>query len=443
VLSSANGDGASPEVAISPSGQMAVAVWVLETPGESVLQSRWYTNGTWGPLTQIGVDTMVGDPEVDITDDGRTALVVWRDGTAADRVIRVAWGQDGAWDSPDGLTVAGTDSVTPDIDLAGDGTRAIATWRRYAGGFYNVESTQWSGTTWSPPQWLSASAQTAPAHVALTDSGAVAAWTEVRGGAYRVVAARRSAGQWTQAEALSAAGSNSYDPVLATEGDSAGLAWSRDVAGTRVVETSVDRGAGWTTAQAVSRAGESSYDPHLAMSADGSSAIAVWTVALGLQRKVSGARYEGGTWGTPVDVSSAGPLAGNPVVRVDPQAASGRAFWRGRDGNFALLRTARLVDTPEVVDTPAANQAKPAAVSGLTVRVKKRQVRVSWRPPAGATTFRVVLRKRGAAKPRVRTVTGRRTTFSVSNGRFRVAVAGQGPAGRGPVVAKTFRVPRR
>jgi hypothetical protein len=179
------------------------------------------------------------------------------------------------------------------------------------------------------------------------------------------------------------------------------------------------------------------------MSADGTSAIAVWTVALGLQRKVSGARYDDGTWGAPVDVSSVGPLAGNPVVRVDPQTASGRAFWRGRDGNVALLRTARLVDTPEVVAAPGADPAKPAAVSGLTVRVKKRHVRVSWSPTAGATTFRVVLTKRGAAKPRIRTLTGLRTRFAVSKGRFRVAVAGQGSAGRGPAATRTFRVPRR
>lgn len=228
VLSPSNGDAGSPQVAVSPSGDSAVAVWVLQNGNESIVQSRWFSNGTWGALAQIGADTEAAVPQVDITSDGGTALVMWREGTGADRIIRVAWGHNGQWDTPDDLTAPGTDSVSPTMDLSEDGTRAIALWRRYAGGFYNVESTEWTVSTWSPPQWLSASAQTSSPDVALVDGGAVATWIEVRDATFRVLTARRSGGQWSDEDMLSAQGSNAYTPVLDTSGPAAAVAWRRD-----------------------------------------------------------------------------------------------------------------------------------------------------------------------------------------------------------------------
>ena len=443
ILSPSTGDGGSPQVAMSASGTTAVAVWKLEMGATSILQTRWFNNGSWGPLQQIGSDVAAADPEVDITDDGHTALVVWRNGTGADRVIRAAWGHDGAWDAPNSLTSAGTDSVTPDVDLSGDGSRAVAIWRRYAGGVYSVEATEWAGSTWSPPQWLSASAQTSSAEVGVTDTGAVAAWIEVRGGTYRVLSSRRSAGNWSQESVLSPAGSNAYTPMLVTRGSAASLVWSREVGGIRIVEASADSGSGWSAVQVLSRPGESSYDPHVSVSSDTASAMAVWTVATGLDRKVTGSRYANGVWEAPGDISAVSQLAGNPVIHVDSAATSGVGFWRGRDGNVALLRTTRVTDQADGGTGPVTGPKRPAAVSRLRTHITKSHVRVTWRSAADATSYRVVLKKRGKDGSRVRVVRTLSTKFAVTSGRFRVTVTGLGSGGRGPAVSKSFRVPRR
>lgn len=444
VLSSSTGDAESPEVALSASGDSAVAVWVLQDGSDTILQSRWFSNGSWGPLKQIGTDSVAGDPQVDITSDGQTALVIWRNGSGADRVIRAAWGHDGAWDAPGDLTVPGTDSVTPRMDLSDDGSRAIALWRRYTGGFYNVEATEWSGSTWSPPQWLSANAQTSYPTVELVDAGAVAAWVEVRDATLRVVSARRAGGQWEQEDVLSAQGSNSYTPTLDTVGSTAMLAWSRDVSGTRVVEASIDPGNGWGAARTLSRPGESSYDPHVSLSQNGASAMAVWTAANGLDRKVTGSHYANGSWDAPIDVSSVGPLAGTPAVHVNPQAGAGLAFWRGREGNVGQLRTARVRNVEAEVSAPPVTDGRsPAAVSGLKVKVRKGHARVSWRRAEGSDAYRVVLKKRGATKQRIHNVSGLKVRFAVAKGRYRVSVAGVSTSGRGPAAAKRFRVAAR
>ncbi|MCB0899594.1 MAG: fibronectin type III domain-containing protein [Actinobacteria bacterium] len=441
VLSSSNGDAGSPQVAVSPSGENAVAVWVLEDGNESIVQSRWFSNGTWGVLKQVGTDTEAAVPQVDITSDGGTALVMWREGSGADRTIRVAWGHDGQWDAPDDLTAPGTDSVTPTMDLSDDGTRAIALWRRYAGGYYNVESTEWAGSTWSPPQWLSASVQTTSPDVALVDGGAVATWVEVRDATLRVLSARRAAGQWGEEDVLSAQGSNAYTPVLDTAGSTAAVAWRRDDSGTGVVEAVVDAGTGWGATQTLSRPGESSFDPHVSLSKDGASAMAVWTQAVGQLRKVTGAHYDDGSWDMPVDVSSVSALAGSPTVLVDESANSGVAFWRGHSGTFGVLRTSRVRNIDDAITPPATGRSTPAAVTGLRVKVRKRYARVSWQRGEAANSYRVVVKKRGSKKVRIRTVSAPRTRFAVTKGRYRVKVSGINAVGQGPSDAKRFKVP--
>jgi len=146
---------------------------------------------------------------------------------------------------------------------------------------------------------------------------------------------------------------------------------------------------------------------------------------------------------TASEISSVGQLAGNPVIHVNATATSGLGFWRGSDGSVALLRTTRVTDQAEGGTGPLEGPLRPAAVSRLRTHITKSHVRITWRSAADATSYRVVLKKRGKDGSRVRVVRVLRTKFAVTSGRFRVTVAGLGAGGRGPAVSKSFRVPRR
>lgn len=98
-------------------------------------------------------------------------------------------------------------------------------------------------------------------------------------------------------------------------------------------------GGSWSTPVDISSLGEDAEDPHVAVNPSGAAA-AVWTRSDGSNTIVQVAtKPAGGSWSTPVNLSAAGESADSPLVNVDP---SGDVFvvWDRSDGSNDRLQAA-------------------------------------------------------------------------------------------------------
>ncbi|HQR79408.1 MAG TPA: fibronectin type III domain-containing protein [Actinomycetota bacterium] len=374
-LSEATGDAAAPQVAVSDAGTTAVVTWVMDDGQSAVVQSRWYSNGTWGPVQQIGSDNAAGDVRVDLSADGHKAMAVWRNGSGADRRVRSARAVDGTWTLPQSLTGASTDSVTMRLDLNAAGDQAQLAWRRLSGASYRLETRNWNADTgWGPAQFISAAGVvTDDAIVKLLPAGAAILWREQNNGVYQAMLRKMAGGSWGPATRLSADSADVADLHLAATPDAMWAAWSRSTASSSVVEVTRGVDGAWSEPVAVSDPAAAAIDPALAVSEAGHRAVAVWKRNGGQgQQRVDSAQYVHGQWTDPVAASGTGAIANTPLLAADSATATrGILIWTGYDGSDARLRAAELT----AVSVPDAPDQVSAAATGPS------QVTVSWNAP--------------------------------------------------------------
>lgn len=374
-LSAATGDGTAPQVALSDAGTTAVSAWVLDDGQSAVVQARWYSNGSWGPVQQLGTDDAAGDVRVDLSADGHTAMAIWRNGTGANRVVRTAQATDGSWTAPQSLTGAATDSVSMRLDLDETGQRAQVAWRRLSGASYRLETRSWTADGgWTPAQFLSAAgAVTDDAIVKVLASGAAVLWREQSNGGYRAMLRQMAGGTWEPATRLSAASADVDDLFLAASPAAMWAAWSRSTGSSSVVEVTRATGGTWSDPVIVSDSGAAAIDPVLTVSDAGHRAVAAWKRSAGQgQQRVDSAQYVHGQWTAPVAASGTGAIANTPLLAADSATATrGILVWAGYDGNNARLRAATLaaVSVPDAPGQVSASADGPARVT------------VSWQAP--------------------------------------------------------------
>ena len=121
----------------------------------------------------------------------------------------------------------------------------------------------------------------------------------------------------------------------------------------------------------------------------------------------------------PVAVNTAGPLHHTLVTAI---AAGGR-------------HTAAIAVPMTSVPPP------PTAVTGIKAAVKKRPVKITWKPVTAATSYRVRISKPGGKKyKKWKTTSTRVFKTKVRKGtKYRFQVAAVGVGGRGPTTTKRFK----
>lgn len=200
--------------------------------------------------------------------------------------------------------------------------------------------------TWQSPATLSTPGQTAAQMRVATGAGgvAVAAWRVGSGANTQVYSARYGGRSWFGNRIVSTTGSI-VDPAIAVDpsGNATAL-WSRSNGSYYVLQWSrvgSANSAMWTSPQTLSAAGTGASALRAQAVADSSGVVtAVWKRWNGLNYIIQAARYSGGAWGTPVDLSASGQDADIPQLAVDPDGTV-TAVWNRSDGANALVQAAR------------------------------------------------------------------------------------------------------
>ena len=208
-------------------------------------------------------------------------------------------------------------------------------------------------------------------------------------------------GPWVlPATSLSAAGQDAETPVVTTCPDGSTIVvWIRNDGNHNTVQAAIrpPGGGAFGTPIDLSTPGQNASDPDVATGADGTT-TAVWQRYNGANTIVQAAtRPAGGTFGTPVDLSTPGQDAGYPDVAIAPDGTT-TAIWRRYNGSNTIVQAATrpaggTFDTPVDLSTPGQNAFQPQITTGpdgTTTAVWRRFdgantiVQAATRPAGGA-----------------------------------------------------------
>ena len=179
-------------------------------------------------------------------------------------------------------------------------------------------------------------------------------------------------GPWVlPATSLSAAGQDAETPVVTTCPDGSTIVvWIRNDGNHNTVQAAIrpPGGGAFGTPIDLSTPGQNASDPDVATGADGTT-TAVWQRYNGANTIVQAAtRPAGGTFGTPVDLSTPGQDAGYPDVAIAPDGTT-TAIWQRYNGSNTIVQAATRVPggafgTPVDLSTPGESAYEPAVATG-------------------------------------------------------------------------------
>jgi hypothetical protein len=247
---------------------------------------------------------------------------------------------DGAWTTPVNLSVSGENANMSRI--AADPIGNLTTvWYRFDGANLIVQSSfKPLGGDWTPPENVSAAGFTAMEVDLVVDSigTATAVWQQFDGGQRTVQASRRTAGgTWTLSEAVSVSSAAVSSPHVAIDGGGNVTAvWSRWDGTNDVVEAStLPLGGTWSTPVILSSPGFTSDYPRIAEDAAGDIAVVWQASTVGLTFVQASTLVAGGSWSPPVDISP-GEVGFSPAVTIDG-GGNATIIWQhfvGRDSSI-------------------------------------------------------------------------------------------------------------
>lgn len=252
---------------------------------------------------------------------------------------------EAVWGPP--VTISGTVSSDPQIgvDTAGN---SVAIWQEFDGVNTNIQAAILPiGGSWSTPVTISSSVGSnidAIPQIAVDPAGnAVAVWEELTAGSSTVKAATLAfGGSWTTPVDISVPVSDSSQiPQVAV--DSAGNAvdvWARfDGSNVIIQSASLPFGGSWTSPVDISTTGQDAFSPQVSLDSSGN-AVAIWAgVGIGLDTIQAATLPFGGSWSASVTLS--GTSAAGPQVAVDP-AGNSVAVWTINIGADFFIQAATL-----------------------------------------------------------------------------------------------------
>jgi len=371
-LSAAGEDASGPQLAVAPNNTFT-AIWDRFDGSNNIVQTSSSADGgaTWSTPVDISV---AGQPaqmaQISAASDN-SLTAVWRRSNGSRTVIQSSSSLDGGatWSTPVDLSDATRNATTPQIAIAGDGTRTVV-WQRTTGGdqFIRSSSSTDGGTTWSVPVDLSAAGQDSdtPQVFAAPDNSLTAVWERSDGSNIIVQASSSSDGgvTWSSPVDLSAAGGDAEQVQLTiTPGGLRTAFWQRDNGSNRIIQSSssADNGATWSAPLDVSALGGDARQPQVSAAPD-NTLVAVWNRNNGSDRVLQ-ASYsvdQGATWSAAADISAAGGNVARPQIAV---AADSNfvIVWDFDTGTDETIQSSIGLAAPEITsavpDEPALEEA--------------------------------------------------------------------------------------
>ncbi len=241
----------------------------------------------------------------------------------------------GTWQTPVQLAETSYALGRPQVAMDADGD-AVAVWTTYSGSHDVIDAAELpAGGSWQTPVQISGSEEAEQAQVAMNSAGdVIAAWTIWTGSTDRVEAAQMPAGgTWQTPEPISNAGNETYSPEVAIDehGDAAAVWWHNDGGQDVVQGAQLPAGGSWSTSSQLSEGGEPAYNPQLAMNPQGD-AVVVWERWNGSDFITQAVQLPaGGSWQSPVNISETGVDGEAPRVAIDARGDEVAAWtsWNG------------------------------------------------------------------------------------------------------------------
>lgn len=324
-LSSVSAFAQQPGVAVDPGGE-AVAVWTDNTG--DLETSVHPLDGAWQPPKTIASSVSGGDQVAFDADGNVTALWVDRSGVVESATLPVG---AAGWSAP--TPVSPADAASPELAVNAQGD-AVAVWTISGTG---VEAAfRPAGTSaWQAPVPLSTSSAVSAPQVALDpQDDATAVWVQTSTSEPVVWAASRPgvSGIWQTPVPLSNSTVASGGPEVAFDSAGRSTAMWSDPSGIHAADQAP--GAAWSSPVTVP-ASAGGFDPSLAEDPQGVMA-ATWDQPAGRGVAIADAatRPSGGTWQTPVALSTAQSSSHTPDPRVKLDARGDAvAVWDAFDGS--------------------------------------------------------------------------------------------------------------
>jgi hypothetical protein len=322
--------------------------------------------GAWQtPVENISAASAVSVAPRVVDDSHGDATAVWASAGGGSTIVQAATRPAaGDWQPPVNLSPIGEQASDPQVAVDPQGDTVVVWLRTDVTTPIVQAAVRPAGGTWQPPIQLSATADSASApQLALDSQGnAVAIWL-LSGGTHTVVqVAERPvvSGVWQTAATVSNTGTNAGSPDLALDPQGNATAIWSDVDGVEAAERPA--GGAWGN-PAVVPGSVGGAGPRTAVDAQGDVA-AVWNQTDGSGNIVAEAavRPTGGTWQTPVAISSSQQIyPPDPEVGVDARGDA-VAVWNHFDGTG---------DTAQAAVRPAGGvwQSTPTTLSSNDVDV--------------------------------------------------------------------------
>ena len=316
----------------------AIALWQVYGGEDGVVRSAVRrAGGSWSAphklfddvsdiyASQIAVDPVGNVTAVWDRPEGRTFVV-----QSATRP------PGGSWSAPVNISKAGAGSAQIAVDPQGEAT-AVWLLEREGGNRSVVQSaTRPPGGSWSAPVNLSPMKQDAwsPQVVLDPQGGATAVWEEEKRGEIQS-ATRPPRGSWSASVNLSTAGDWAREPQVAvdSQGNATAVWEGHNPQGILIQSASRPAGGSWSAPINLSKPGRNTQEAQIAVGPQGD-ATAIWARSNGRDLVVQGAtRPPGGSWSTPVDISTHPGQGGFYPRLVVDSWGNATAVWKGYDRN--------------------------------------------------------------------------------------------------------------
>ena len=367
-LSAAGKSAGAPQIKLSSDGTRGTAIWKRENGTNSIIQSASVTisggAAAWGTTSDI---SMAGQsafgPQLALSPDGNKAIAVWHRYNGSNYIVQsaigVISGNTAVWSAASDLSAPGQSAMYAQVAISSDGTKATAMWHRSNGDNFIIQSASAtiSGgiASWGAVTDLSAVGQSAMfARLGLSSDGcrATAVWYRHNGVNYIVqtssAAISGNTAQWSAPADLSASGNNATDAQvkLSSDGTKAVAVWVRSNGTNQIVQSAnaavSGNTASWSAAVDLSDAGFNSQNPQVGLSSDGSMATAVWSITSGSPQPVyaASATISGSvaTWGLASAVSST-LNAAYPQVGVSSDGTRAVVVWQARETLTSFIQS--------------------------------------------------------------------------------------------------------
>jgi len=354
------------DVALNAAGRGA-AVWVRATgsaPADQIVQAAIFTGTGWGMAMNVMPASAAGvaSARVGVDSDGN-AVAVWVQELLGFSVVRASRYTSGAtWSAPVTVSPA-TENVAEGVVLAVDDTGdAVAAWTALPGGVGTIRAARFTEltATWSAATSIGPAGRSPYAvHLAVNQAG-TAAFVAFRGynGANDIARVARldpASGVWSSPIDVSLPGRDVFDMDIAVDEQGRAVAvWSRFDGSFRTVQTARYSG-GWSTPSDRS-SGVDTHEARIDTDPAGN-AVAAWTALLGSTKRVQSASFAmaTGTWTPAADVSTGEGDAAAPRVRLHSDGAA-VIVWQSESDFFYIQSSRYVLESSPVLQQPSVNR---------------------------------------------------------------------------------------